>query len=136
MADIPGLIEGAGTGKGLGDLFLGHIERCSVLLHLVDGTGADVAADYKVVLNELGAYGAGLTGKPRVTVLNKTDALDGEVWAAKLATLAKVADGPVMAMSGVSHDGLTDVLRALRAPIDAGRLRRHDEQMAGVPWHP
>ncbi len=78
MADIPGLIEGASEGKGLGDRFLGHVERCSVLLHLVDGTAEDVAADYATIIGELEAYGGALADKPRVTALNKIDALDDE----------------------------------------------------------
>ncbi|MEY2991050.1 MAG: GTPase Obg/CgtA, partial [Pseudomonadota bacterium] len=78
VADIPGLIEGASEGRGLGDLFLGHIERCAVLLHLVDGTSGDFLNEYNVILNELDEYGAGLADKPRITVLNKVDAMDDE----------------------------------------------------------
>ncbi|MGB2409548.1 MAG: GTPase ObgE, partial [Paracoccaceae bacterium] len=78
MADIPGLIDGAHQGRGLGDLFLGHVERCSVLLHLVDGTAGDFLTDYKTIINELTAYGGALAEKPRITALNKSDALDAE----------------------------------------------------------
>lgn len=78
VADIPGLIAGAHEGKGIGDRFLGHVERCAVLLHLVDGTSQDVAKDYATIINELNEYGGVLADKPRLTVLNKIDALDAE----------------------------------------------------------
>ena len=78
VADIPGLIEGASEGRGLGDLFLGHVERCAALLHLVDGSSGDPVADYRTILGEIEAYGAGLADKPRVTVLSKIDTLDAE----------------------------------------------------------
>ena len=78
VADIPGLIEGASEGRGLGDLFLGHVERCSVLLHLVDGTSDDVVKDYQTIINEIESYGGFLAEKPRVTVLNKIDTLPEE----------------------------------------------------------
>ena len=78
MADIPGLIEGAHEGRGIGDQFLGHVERCAVLLHLVDGTSEDVAGDWRTIIDELEAYGGDLADKPRVTALNKVDALDDE----------------------------------------------------------
>ncbi|MBO6868894.1 MAG: GTPase ObgE, partial [Thalassococcus sp.] len=78
VADIPGLIEGAHEGRGLGDLFLGHIERCAVLLHLVDGSSGTLIEDYQTIVDEIEAYGAGLADKPRITVLNKVDTLDEE----------------------------------------------------------
>ena len=78
VADIPGLIEGAHEGRGIGDRFLGHVERCSVLLHLIDGTSETVAEDYRTIITELEAYGGHLADKPRVTVLNKIDALDDD----------------------------------------------------------
>ncbi len=127
VADIPGLIEGgASEGRGgLGDLFLGHVERCSVLLHLVDGTSEDVAGDWQTIITEVEAYGDILGDKPpRVTVLNKIDALDEDELAEKKAELETVA-GPVLTMSGVAQMGGTvDVLRALRGgEIDADKLR-------------
>ncbi len=122
VADIPGLIAGAHEGRGLGDTFLGHVERCAVLLHLVDGTAGDVAADYQTIIGELNAYGGVLADKPRVTVLNKIDALDDEERAEQRAALEQVA-GPVLMMSGVAHEGVTEVLRALRKEISADRLR-------------
>ena len=87
MADIPGLIEGASEGRGIGDRFLGHVERCSVLLHLVDATSDTVAEDYQTIITELEAYGGELANKPRVTALNKIDALDEDERAEKLAEL-------------------------------------------------
>lgn len=135
MADIPGLIEGAHEGKGIGDRFLGHVERCSVLLHLVDGTSEDVAADYATIIEELEAYGGELAEKPRVTALNKIDALDDEERAARKAELEAVA-GPVMMMSGVSREGLTEVLRAVRGEIDADKLRHRQAKEEPGPWRP
>ena len=123
IADIPGLIEGAHEGKGLGDLFLGHVERCSVLLHLVDGTSANFIEDYQTIIGELEAYGRDLALKPRVTALNKIDALDADERGEACAALQAVVDGPVLMMSGVSSEGVTDVLRAVRGQIDEDRLR-------------
>ena len=123
IADIPGLIEGAHEGKGLGDLFLGHVERCSVLLHLVDGTSANFIEDYQTIIGELEAYGGNLALKPRVTALNKIDALDADERGEACAALQAVVDGPVLMMSGVSSEGVTDVLRAVRGQIDEDRLR-------------
>ncbi|MGR3540849.1 MAG: GTPase ObgE [Hasllibacter sp.] len=120
IADIPGLIEGASEGRGIGDRFLGHVERCEVLLHLIDGTSEDVAADWRTVIAELDAYGGALADKPRVTALNKADALDEETLAERRAALSAVA-GEVMVMSGVSRAGVDEVLRSLLATIDAGR---------------
>ncbi len=135
MADIPGLIEGASEGRGIGDRFLGHVERCSVLLHLVDGTSEDVAADWQTIIGELDAYGGELAQKPRITALNKIDALDEDERAEKKAELEAVA-GPVMLMSGVSREGLTDVLRAVRAEINEDRLRQRAETEDPAPWRP
>ncbi len=135
MADIPGLIEGAHEGRGIGDRFLGHVERCSVLLHLVDGTSEDVAGDYQTIIGELEAYGGALADKPRITTLNKIDALDDDERSEARAALEAVA-GPVLMMSGVSREGLTDVLRAVRGEIDADRLRQKDATEEPGPWRP
>lgn len=138
VADIPGLIEGASEGRGLGDMFLGHVERCAVLLHLVDGTSGDPVADYRTIINELEAYGGDLADKPRITVLNKIDALDAEERAFIKDELEAASGGSVMLMSGVTREGLTDVLRALRARIDANRLRLRKAEAAeeDQPWRP
>ena len=136
IADIPGLIEGASEGRGLGDLFLGHVERCAVLLHLVDGTSEDVKTDYKTIIKEVENYGAGLADKPRITVLNKIDALDAKEIAKKRKILEKASGGDVLAMSGVSRDGVQEVLRALRARIDANRLRQRKAAEVPETWQP
>ncbi len=136
VADIPGLIEGASEGRGLGDLFLGHIERCACLLHLIDGTSGDFLNEYNVILNELDEYGAGLADKPRVTVLNKIDAMDDEERAFFKEELERMSGGPVMLMSGVSREGVDDVLRALRLNIDANRLRGLVQDEDDQPWQP
>lgn len=135
VADIPGLIEGASEGRGLGDLFLGHVERCSVLLHLVDGTSETVAEDYQTIITELEAYGGDLAEKPRVTVLNKIDALDEDERVAARDALEQASGGAVMLMSGVAREGVTEVLRALRGQIDEDRLR-HKPVVEEEPWHP
>ena len=137
MADIPGLIAGASEGKGLGDRFLGHVERCAVLLHLVDGTSETVAEDYRAIITELELYGGDLADKPRVTALNKIDALDDEERAEARAALEAECGGPVLMLSGVTGEGVPEVLRAVRAQITADRLRMKqadaDEEQ---PWRP
>ncbi|MBL4628768.1 MAG: 50S ribosome-binding GTPase, partial [Roseicyclus sp.] len=135
VADIPGLIEGASEGRGLGDLFLGHVERCAALLHLVDGTSEDVAADYQTIIGELEAYGGELAAKERITVLNKVDALLPEELAEKRAALEAVA-GPVMEMSGVARTGVIEVLRVLRARVDADRVAARDPAEEPDKWRP
>ena len=135
MADIPGLIEGASEGRGLGDQFLGHVERSRVLLHLVDGTAGDVVEDARTILTELAAYSSVLMEKPRVTVLNKVDALDADTIAERKAALEAATGGPVLLMSGVARTGVTDVLRALWAEIAPSRQPDPDEE-ADAPWRP
>ncbi|MDU9003225.1 GTPase ObgE [Sedimentitalea todarodis] len=135
IADIPGLIAGAHEGRGIGDRFLGHVERCAVLLHLVDGTSETVVEDYQTIIGELEAYGGELADKPRITALNKIDALDEEERAAALADLEQASGGPVMVMSGVSREGVQDVLRSLRSQIDADRLR-HKPDTEEDTWRP
>ena len=133
LADIPGLIEGAHDGAGLGDRFLGHIERCGVLLHLIDGTADDVVADWQTVRDEIAAYGNGLGEKATVTVLNKCDALQPEDIAEKKAALLEAGVPDVMIMSGVSGEGVRGVLRALYAPI---RAAREEDQPAAAAFSP
>ncbi|MFD0981263.1 GTPase ObgE [Tropicimonas aquimaris] len=142
VADIPGLIEGAHEGRGIGDRFLGHVERCAVLLHLVDGTSEDIAGDYRTIIGELEAYGGALADKPRITALNKIDALDDEHRAEAIAELEEASGGRVYPMSGVSREGLTAVLRALRSEVDAARkLTRVEDDEDGTEeesegWRP
>jgi GTP-binding protein len=135
LADIPGLIEGAHEGQGLGDRFLGHIERCGVLLHLVDGTQEDVAGAYKVIRGELRQYGHGLTDKPELVALNKCDALDAEAIKAKRKALTKAAfgrkkgpkKGHVFVLSGATGLGVPEVLRAIRTVIHDARGKQTAE---------
>jgi GTP-binding protein len=127
MADIPGLIEGASEGRGLGDQFLGHVERCAVLLQLVDGTSEDVAEDWRIIDNELHAYSPDVALKPRIIAMNKIDALDDEERAEKLAALEEASRRKVMLLSAVSGEGVQDVLRALIRQIDKGREVPEDE---------
>ena len=121
LADIPGLIAGAHRGVGLGDRFLGHIERCRVLLHLVDGTQEDVAEAYRTVRDELARYGHGLAVKPEIVALNKIDALTDEVVGTRLAALAGAAGTEPWAISGAGGDGVGPVLAALDERIAASR---------------
>jgi len=134
LADIPGLIEGASEGAGLGDRFLGHVERCAILLHLIDGTSEDVAEDYRVIVGELAGYGGGLADKPRIVGLNKIDALTGEEIDEKRAALEAAGAERVMVLSGVTGMGVQDVLRAMKREIDAERAALAPEvEEAWVP---
>ena len=121
IADIPGLIRGAHEGAGLGDRFLGHVERCAVLLHLVDGAAGNVVRAWRTVRNELEAYGGGLAQKPELLVLNKTDAMTPREISSRRAALAKAAGHEVMLLSGATGDNLPAVLRALMARVHANR---------------
>ena len=121
IADIPGLIEGAHDGSGLGDRFLGHVERSGALLHLVDGTLADVADAYRTVRHEVDAYGNHLIGKTEIVALNKCDALDADSIAEKRAALEAVVGGTVHPLSGVSGLGRDDLLSALVQAVAAAR---------------
>jgi GTP-binding protein len=121
LADIPGLIEGAHEGAGLGDRFLGHVERCAVLLHLVDGAAGDVVRAWRTVRGELAAYGGGLADKPELIGLNKADAMSPREVAARRAALAKASGAPVMVLSGVSGKGVPEVLRAVQGMVTLGR---------------
>ncbi|MCE2739660.1 MAG: GTPase ObgE [Rhodobacter sp.] len=132
MADIPGLIEGASQGRGLGDRFLAHVERCAVLLHLVDGTSSTITRDYRTILAELEAYAAKMRDKPRITALNKADALDARTLSSRRKALEKASGGPVHVISGVSGQGLTEVLRALYAEITDARAQVPED----MPWQP
>ncbi len=136
MADIPGLIEGAHEGTGLGTRFLGHVERCRVLLHLVDGTEDDVASSYRTVRNELDAYGDVLGDKIELVGLNKCDALSDEEAAEKAESLAAESGRPVMKLSAVSGDGVVAVLRALRAEIDPVRDEDPAVEETAGSWQP
>ena len=133
IADIPGLIEGASEGAGLGTRFLGHVERCKVLIHLVDGTQDDVAEAYRQIRHELDAYGEGLADKPQVLALNKIDALDPDTRKARAKALKKAAGIAPLLVSGVSGEGVPQVLRAALACI---RPQAADAETADAPWRP
>ena len=135
LADIPGLIEGAHDGVGLGDRFLGHVERCRVLLHLVDGTGEDAGIAYKTVRAELAAYGNGLADKPEIVALNKADALSDDEIKQQLARLKRAAKKTPLVISGVSGKGVPEVLRALLSVIETAR-RGTAEPVTSEAWHP
>jgi GTP-binding protein len=119
LADLPGLIEGAHEGVGLGDRFLGHTERCRVILHLVDGTGEDAGRDYKTVRAELDAYGNGLEDKPEIVALTKSDSMTPEAIKTQMARLKKASKKTPVLLSSASGQGVTDVLRELFKIITA-----------------
>src|SRR5712692_8910250 len=121
LADLPGLIEGASEGAGIGTRFLGHVERCAVILHLIDATEADVVGAYRTIRRELKAYGHGLIDKPEIIGLNKADAVTAEDIKSKRAKLKRAAKREIMVLSGVSGAGVPEVLSALRAAITAAR---------------
>lgn len=128
LADIPGLIEGAHEGAGIGDRFLGHVERCAALLHLVDGTEEDVAGAYKTVRNELTAYGHELDEKEEIVALNKIDALQEDEILEKMQALEQACGKEVLSVSGASGAGLTPLLGALfvRANQSRAQARKPD----------
>ncbi|HTY67582.1 MAG TPA: GTPase ObgE [Alphaproteobacteria bacterium] len=141
IADLPGLIEGASEGRGLGHRFLGHVERCGAILHLVDGTEEDVVAAYRAIRGELEAYGNGLDGKPEIIGLNKIDALDAAAIKKKSAALARAAKklspgAVVLPLSGVAGTGVPEVLRALfklvkkRRTADAKKAAKEADALA------
>ena len=136
VADIPGLIAGAHEGTGLGDRFLGHVERCAVLLHLVDATSEDPVNDYKIIINELEMYGGDLAGKQRVTALNKVDALTDDEREDVAKALEDATGSPVMRQSGVSREGLQDTLRVLRKIIDTNAAADIDADKEPEAWRP
>jgi len=139
IADIPGLIEGAHEGLGLGDRFLGHVERTSVLLHLIDATAEDVVESYNIIRGELEAYGCGLDEKPEIVGLNKCDALTEEEIDEKIAALRNVTESPVLALSGVSGYNLQPVLRTLSTYIQSGGEPEEDASDFDTPrdhWEP
>jgi GTP-binding protein len=121
IADIPGLIEGAHEGAGLGDRFLGHVERCAILLHLVDGAAGDVVKAWRTIREELSAYGGGLAEKPELIGLNKCDSMSPRETSARKSALAKASGRPVMVMSGVTGEGVPEVLRTLQNAVTEER---------------
>jgi GTPase len=136
LADIPGLIEGAHEGAGLGDRFLGHIERCRVLLHLVDGTGEHAGEAYKTVRAELAAYGGDLAGKREIVALSKADALTPAQLKTQVARLKRAAKTTPLVLSAHSGEGVTEALRALRSIIDREQSDQSERLAEAPAWHP
>lgn len=137
LADIPGLIEGAHEGAGLGDRFLGHIERCRVLLHLVDATCEDAGTAYKTVRGELEAYGHGLTGKPEILALSKADAATEEQIAEQIKRLKRASKKTPLVLSAHSKKGVPEALRALLEVIDKARKASGEQpKEAAQAWQP
>jgi GTP-binding protein len=136
LADIPGLIEGAHEGAGIGDRFLGHVERTAVLLHLVDATGEDPAAAYGVVRGEVEAYGEGLEDKPEVLVLSKADAVPKDELKKKARALKKAVGVEPFVTSAATGEGVQEVLRALAAEIEKLRTAGNVEPVAQAGWRP
>lgn len=130
LADIPGLIEGASEGAGLGTKFLGHVERTAVLIHLVDATQDDVAGAWTTIRGELSAYGEGLEDKPELLALNKADALSPDERLAKASELEAVAGRAPFIISGVSGEGVRELLRAAHGEIVAKRSREKAIEVA------
>jgi GTP-binding protein len=135
LADIPGLIEGAHEGAGLGDRFLGHIERCRVLLHLVDGTGEHAGEAYKAVRAELSAYGGGLADKPEIVALNKADAMTADELKRQSARLKRAAGQTPLVVSAATGAGVPEVLRALAMIVDGAR-REGVHRAPEAAWQP
>jgi GTP-binding protein len=141
LADIPGLIEGAHEGAGIGDRFLGHVERTAVLLHLVDGTLDDPAEAYKIVSGEVEAYGAGLEDKPEIVALSKADAVAKDELKIKVRALKKAAGTAPLIVSAASGEGVREVLRALAAEVarvraEGAKEKRGRTSSASRGWRP
>ncbi|HEY1506963.1 MAG TPA: GTPase ObgE [Stellaceae bacterium] len=135
IADLPGLIEGASEGAGLGHRFLGHVERCAVMLHLIDATEDDVLGNWRTIRGELEAYGHDLTEKPEIIVLNKADAVPAEELTKKRAKLKRAAKRPIFVMSGATGQGVDEVLTALLQTVQAARAveAEKERQAASEP---
>ena len=136
MADIPGLIAGAHKGRGLGDLFLGHVEKCAVLLHLIDATDGNFLDNYKIIMHEILAYGGRLAEKPIIVALNKIDALDDEERAFYRDELEAQSGVELLLLSAVSGEGVPEVLRAMRQVIDDANTASQKQDEDDTPWQP
>ena len=136
LADIPGLIEGAHEGAGIGDRFLGHVERTAVLLHLVDATSDDVKEAYEIVRGEVEAYGASLEHKPEVLALSKADAVTKDELKKKARALKNASDTEPLIVSAVTGEGVQDVLRALAAEVKETRAEAKVAPARAAGWRP
>ena len=138
-ADIPGLIEGANEGHGLGTRFLGHVERCAILLHLVDVTGDDPVKAYRVIRKELKEYGPELEGKPEIIAFNKIDAISDKDLQKKLADFKKRLKKTPILISGATHKNVDDTMKRLLTIIQADRNAARKQEERGIEiedWHP
>jgi GTP-binding protein len=136
LADIPGLIEGAHEGAGLGDRFLGHVERTAILLHLIDATQDDPAEAYQIIRGEIEAYGAGLKDKPEIVALSKADAVPEKEMAKKSKAVAKVAGVKPLVLSAVSGQGMQDALRQLAKEVVRSRSKGKEPKREVSGWRP
>ena len=123
-------------GHGLGDLFLGHVERCSVLVHLIDVTDENFINNYNIIIDEVNQYDDTLSQKTRLTVLNKVDALTKEERALYKNQLATIIDEPIFMISAVSGEGIEKLLRAIRIEVDKGKTIEVEEEQGSLEWHP
>jgi GTP-binding protein len=135
LADIPGLIEGASEGVGLGDRFLSHVERCRVLLHLVEGASGDAGEAYRTVRHEIEAYGHGLADKPEIVALSKADALDEDTLKEQLKQLKKACKRTPYVISAASGQGVQEVLGALLSVIDEAKTEEEHKE-SQEEWRP
>ncbi|MCP1221491.1 GTPase ObgE [Acetobacter orientalis] len=126
IADIPGLIEGAHEGTGLGTRFLGHVERCAVLLHLIDGAAGNVVDAWRTIRHELTEYGGGLADKPEIIALNKNDAMTPQEASARRRTLEKASGAKVVLISAATHQGVPELLRTIQDQVTAIRQEERD----------
>jgi GTP-binding protein len=136
LADLPGLIEGAHLGAGLGTKFLGHAERTSVVLHLIDGTEAAVVGNYRTIRAELESYGHGLSEKPELVVLNKSDAVSKAGLTRKRRALEKASEQKILVMSAVSGEGVDDVLNAVAQAVEKSRKKTRPTPARAGNWVP
>ena len=127
LADIPGLIDGASEGAGLGTRFLGHVERCSVLMHLIDATEIDVVASYHTVRRELESYGADLSTKIEIIALNKCDSLTDEEIEIQKIDLEEDTGASVLVISGIAGTGVKEMLNDVFAAVEKQRLATEED---------
>ena len=136
MADIPGLIEGAHEGAGIGHRFLGHVERCRVLLHLIDATHTDPIASWRTIRTELSAYDVGLARKPEIIALSKCDSAPDDYITDLIKELQKAGAKNILRLSSVTGNGLNEVLRAIDDVIQSERIKEENEGKVQEPWRP
>ena len=136
MADIPGLIEGAHEGAGIGHRFLGHVERCRVLLHLIDATHTDPIASWRTIRTELSAYDVGLARKPEIIALSKCDSAPDDYITDLIKELQKAGAKNILRLSSVTGSGLNEVLRAIDDVIQSERIKEENEGKVQEPWRP